>query len=294
MKNQYKEPLISLNKDGEIIDNRLHHYTCKKYRPDTPFFYGFMPYLLMGLCLVVDLSFFYSLFQRVSYDDSTTLIMEVVGLGFAADLVPVYAGVVAKRIRQGISREKVILCLLIAVPVAALIVNIILRASTIELMSADGTVDAAAKALTLISMVVPIFTSVAGFAISYSCYSPLEIQLYRQELALETQRDICRRLQGILGDYAADPDFVQRLTEEDEGKYREALKLQRAKAISYADYVRQRIKEHLANPSSYSALSQDNCDNILQRLDAELALLDGVFQEKAIIKNVREKSDDAA
>ena len=294
MNNKNKELLISLNKDGEIIDNQLHQYTRSKYKPDNPFFYGFMPYVLMGLCITIDLFFFQSLFQRISYDNSTMLFMEVIGLGFAADLVPVYAGVVAKRIHQGISRERFILGLLLAVPITALIINIVLRAATIELMNADGTVDAAAKALTLISMAVPVFTSVGGFAISYSCYSPIEIQLCRQELALETQRDICRRVEGILGDYAADPDFVQRLNEIDERKYQEALKLQRAKAITYADYVRQRIKEHLGNPSSNDALSQDEGNMILKRLDTELALLDGISQEKIKIKKVQDQSNQAA
>ena len=70
--------------------------------------------------------------------------------------------------------------------------------------------------------------------------------------------------------------------------------MQRAKAITYADYVRQRIKEHLGNPSSTDALSQDEGNMILKRLDTELALLDGISQEKIKIKKVQDQSNQAA
>lgn len=294
MKKQTNEFLVRLSVDGELMDDHLHQFTCDKYKADNPFFYGAVPYLLMVLCMTIDFFFFQSLFQRISYDNQTMLFMEVIGLLFAADLVPVYAGVVAKRVRQGLSREKFILGLLLAVPIFALVMNVLLRVATAALMSPDGTVDAATKALSLISMVVPIFTSVGGFAISYSCYSPLEIQMNRQEMAIETQKDICRRLEGILGDYEADPDFVQRLNEIDEGQYQETLKLQRAKAVTYCDYVRQRIKEYLANPTSNNALSKDECNTILDRLDAELAALDRLPKDNLRMRNALDSASDVA
>ena len=50
--------------------------------------------------------------------------------------------------------------------------------------------------------------------------------------------------------------------------------MQRALVLSYADYVRQRLKEHLANPTAINALSEEICVAILERLDRELAALD--------------------
>ena len=50
--------------------------------------------------------------------------------------------------------------------------------------------------------------------------------------------------------------------------------MQRAVVINYCEYVRQRLKEHLANPTAINALSEETCVAILERLDRELAALD--------------------
>ena len=60
----------------------------------------------------------------------------------------------------------------------------------------------------------------------------------------------------------------------DEGKYEAMKKMHRAVVINYCEYVRQRLKEHLANPTSINALSEETCVAILERLDRELAALD--------------------
>ena len=51
-------------------------------------------------------------------------------------------------------------------------------------------------------------------------------------------------------------------------------KMHRAVVINYCEYVRQRLKEHLADPTAINALSEETCIAILERLDRELAALD--------------------
>ena len=51
-------------------------------------------------------------------------------------------------------------------------------------------------------------------------------------------------------------------------------KYQKALVLSYADYVRQRLKEYIGDPTSTNVLSEETCIAILERLEKELAALD--------------------
>ena len=73
------------------------------------------------------------------------------------------------------------------------------------------------------------------------------------------------------------------MVQDDEGKFQEMKKMQRALVLSYCDYVRQRLKEHLANPTAINALSEETCVAILERLDRELAALDKAEKPKVYI-----------
>lgn len=49
--------------------------------------------------------------------------------------------------------------------------------------------------------------------------------------------------------------------------------MHKAQVIGYCDYVRERLKEQLGNPTSNNVLSESVCETILARLDKELGLL---------------------
>ena len=166
---------LKMNQNGELMQSQshLHKLTKAKYKPDTPFLWGPVSYLLMLICTTIDLSFFRSLFQRISYDEPAMILLEVSGMAFAADIVAAFAGILAKRIKQGLSKDKLNLVLLLSVPVFALIINGILRVATMSLSSADGTIDSATIALTIISIVIPICTSIGNFSIGCLTYDPL-------------------------------------------------------------------------------------------------------------------------
>ena len=57
-------------------------------------------------------------------------------------------------------------------------------------------------------------------------------------------------------------------------------KYQKALVLSYTDYVRQRLKEHIGDPTSTNVLSEETCVAILERLDKELAALDSLEREE--------------
>ena len=49
--------------------------------------------------------------------------------------------------------------------------------------------------------------------------------------------------------------------------------MHKAQVIGYCDYVRERLKEQLGNPTSNNVLSESVCETILARLDRELGML---------------------
>lgn len=293
--------LISIDCNGEFVYHGLNSHISKKYRADTPLDKSFVPYLIMAFCAIVDASVFISLFKMISYDSPFMLGVQVAGCLFAFDVVPLYLGIQLIRIKQGLSKDRFIMWLALVVCVLACVMNVVLRLMTMEQMSPDlssattsyfGTVaqesqttsiDATAVALTVFGIILPVLTSVGSFFISYLTYNPLKVRKRFEEEMLVEKKDEIRRLDAILTEYDADTEFAERLVQDDEGKFEEMKKMQRAVVISYCDYVRQRLKEHLATPTAINALSEETCVAILARLDQELAAL-----EKAEVPKVYE------
>ena len=286
--------IFSRDASGEFIYNGLNAHTSKKYKADTPLDKSFVPYLIMLFCAVVDATVFINLFKLISYDSPVMLGVEVAGFLFAFDAVPLYLGIQLRRLKQGISKDRFIVWIAIGVCVLACILNVFLRISTIDLMSPDsasastsyfGTVaeqtastetDPAAIALTVFGICLPVLTSCGSFFISYLTYNPLKVKKRAAEEMLAEKTDEIRRIDAYISEYEADIDFAEHLKEDDEGKYREMQKYQKALVLSYADYVRQRLKEHIGDPTSTNVLSEETCVAILERLDKELAALDSL------------------
>lgn len=284
--------LIMKNRNGEFIYPGLNSHMNKKYKADTPLDNSVVPYIIMVFCALVDTAVFISLFKMISYDSMFMLGIQVAGMLFAFDVVPIYLGIQLRRMRQGLTKERMVLCLALGVCVVAFIINVILNVMTIELMNPDlssaatnyfGTateqttsegVDPATIALTIFRIGCPVLTSVGSFFISYLTYNPLKTRKRTAEEVLAEKNDEVRRLEAVLHEYDADSEFAENLRADDEGKYEEMKKMHRAVVINYCEYVRQRLKEHLADPTAINALSEETCIAILERLDHELAAID--------------------
>lgn len=238
--------IFSRDANGEFIYNGLNAHTSKKYKADTPLDKSFVPYLIMLFCTVVDATVFINLFKLISYDSPVMLGVEVAGFLFAFDAVPLYLGIQLRRLKQGISKDRFIVWIAIGVCVLACILNVFLRISTIDLMSPDsasastsyfGTVaeqtastetDPAAIALTVFGICLPVLTSCGSFFISYLTYNPLKVKKRAAEEMLAEKTDEIRRIDAYISEYEADIDFAEHLKEDDEGKYREMQKYQKA------------------------------------------------------------------
>lgn len=296
--------LISVDRNGEFVYHRLNSHTSKRYKADTPMDKSFVPYLIMVLCGTIDAACFINLFKLISYDSPFLLAIQVAGFLFAFDVVPLYLGIQFRRIKQGISKDKFIMWMALVVCAMACVLNIVLRLMTMDQMAPDLSastvsfigstpqgvqeseatgVDATALGLALVGIVIPFVTSLGSFFISYLTYNPLMVRKRNQEELIAEKKDEIRRLDAILFEYDADTEFAEHLIQDDTGKYEEMKKMQRALVLSYADYVRQRLKEHLANPTAINALSEETCVAILERLDRELAALDKAETPKVYI-----------
>ena len=311
--------LISIDRNGEFVYHGLNSHTSKKYKADTPMDKSFVPYLIMVLCGTIDAACFINLFKLISYDSPFLLAIQVAGFLFAFDVVPLYLGIQFRRIKQGISKDKFIMWMALVVCAMACVLNIVLRLMTMDQMAPDLSastvsfigstpqgvqeseatgVDATALGLALVGIVIPFVTSLGSFFISYLTYNPLMVRKRNQEELIAEKKDEIRRLDAILFEYDADTEFAEHLIQDDTGKYEEMKKMQRALVLSYADYVRQRLKEHLANPTAINALSEATCEAILERLDRELAALDKAETPKvyigAVSKDKTMASNEAA
>lgn len=278
-------------KTGEITNECLHHNNRKRFKSDTPFDNSIVPYLILAFCGTVDGVVFYSLFSRISYDSPMMLGVQIAGFLFGFDIVPIFIGIQYKRLQQGITKDKFVLVMALVVSGLAFAMNIALRIMTIDLLSPStvstatsymGTVtqettetgiDATAIALTIFGMGIPVVTSLGSCLISFITYNPLKIKKQRTAEMMEDTRDEVRRFDAILDDYDAEPNFAENLESEDEAKYQEMQMMHKAQVIGYCDYVRERLKEQLGNPTSNNVLSESVCETILARLDKELGLL---------------------
>lgn len=287
--------LISIDHNGEFVYHGLNSHTSKKYKADTPLDHSIVPYLIMALCGTIDAACFINLFKLISYDSPFLLAIQVAGFLFAFDVVPLYLGIQFRRIKQGISKDKFIIWMALIVCFMACVVNFVLRLMTMDQMAPDlssattsfissvsqrpqesesAGVDPTALGLALVGIVIPFITSLGSFFISYLTYNPLMVRKRNQEELIAEKKDEIRRLNAILFEYDADTEFAEHLIQDDAGKLEQMKRMQRALVLSYCDYVRQRLKEHLANPTAISALSEETCVAIMERLDRELAALD--------------------
>lgn len=275
--------VIHINKRGEILVNDLNSDIKKKFKSDTALDKSFIAYIVMAVCACIDAMCFYSLFALISFDSPLMLATEVVGLLIGFDLIPCYLGIQLKRLKAGMEKDKFILWIALSATVIGVLINLVLRAATIKLISPDGVVDATAISITVFGCFIPFVTSLASFFVSYLTYNPRKEKIRKQELLLNKKQDDIRRLQAYLDEYDANPDFAENLLSDDEKKYESMKKYQTALALSYAEMVRQRLKCHLADPTANNAISEETCASVLNRLEEEIAALNKSVAPKPCI-----------
>lgn len=258
----------------------------RKYEPDSPLDRAFVSYLVMLLCAIVDTGAFISLFQLISFDSPLLIVVEVSGLLFGFDVVPIYIGTKVKKLREKLDTDWFIVWFGLAVFALACTINITLRIITIDQLSPNystttgfeaiaeesgNDINSTALALTIFGILLPIITSIGSFFISYVTFHPLAKRIQNTEQMLAAKKDEMRRLTAILSEYDAyDDRYAEQLKVIDEGKYIAAYNMIRSKTLGYCEYVRLRLKEHIGDPAANNALSEESCTRLIRRLDEEM------------------------
>lgn len=278
--------VITKNPNSEFLYNGIESDLKQKHKADTPMDKSFVPYLIMAFCAATDLTCFLSLFSNISYDNKPMLCAQIAGLLFAFDIVPVYLGIYHKRFRQKLTRDRFPLYIALTVCAAALILNTALNIMTIDLMNPDaasttdffGNVQAqtaseelnpVAVAMTIFRIICPVLTSFGSYYVSYVTYTPVKTRIFRTEKALRIKKDEIRRMEAALDEYRADPEYAEHLYSDDEDKFESMKMMYIAKVNSYGKYIEQRLKEHLADPKSTSALSEKGCRAFIESFERE-------------------------
>lgn len=288
--------LLTLEKNGELSYNGLNSYIKSKYKADSPFEYSFVPYLIMFFCGTVDLLVFLNMFKMLSYESTLIVGVQTCALVLAFDVIPIYLGIHLKKIKLGLTKDKLVLWCAIGVCILGVAVNTSLRIMTMDIMAPDlsdtttsyynnypaenTTTDSedeeenmTAISMAVMGICVPIITSICSFIVSFSTADLIKTRKRRLEKALSEKSDEIRRLNALLFEYESYEDFAEHLKENDHGKFEEMKKMDKALVVEYCEYVRQRLKEYLGDPTSNNILSEETCIAILERLDREIAAL---------------------
>jgi hypothetical protein len=139
--------------------------------------------------------------------------------------------------------------------------------SLLGTVSTEKTSNPLALAFAVFAAVLPAVTSLCSFGISYSTSDPLgkDIEVLDKEVEM-LEADLIQT-GSVLAEYEADSEYYDRICRDDEARYKECIAFTCEKAMYYADYVRERIKEHLKeNPSGINELSKAQYERLIALL----------------------------
>ena len=273
-----------MNKNGSIVFSTKEAVNEIHYKPRSFFERPLIAYTVMLVCAVLDFTLFYQLLSKALYDDPATMYMTTIGLLIGFDFAPCYLGMQFRKSSQGYRVNKVLMGVLAGSFILAFAVNFWLRlemkdvalpdlsttTSLLGTVNKEATSNPLALAFAIFAAVLPAVTSPCSFGISYSTSDPLEKDIEVLDNELEMLEADLIQTGSILAEYAADNEYYDRICRDDEARYKECIAFACEKAMYYADYVRERIKERLKeDPGGINELSKAQYEHLLALLKGE-------------------------
>lgn len=270
-----------MNKNGSLVFAAKKAVNRAHYSPRSLFEHPMIAYLVMIVCAVLDFALFYQLLSKVLYDSPATMYMTTLGLLIGFDFAPCYLGMQYRRASQGYRVNRILMGVLAASFLLAFSVNFYLRlvmkdvalpdlsksTSLLGTVSTEETSNPLALSFAVFAAVLPAVTSLCSFGVSYSTSDPLQKDIEVLDNELEMLEADLTQTGSVLTEYEADKDYYDRICRDDEARYKECIALACEKAMYYADYVRERIKEHLKDdPSGINELSKAQYDHLITLL----------------------------
>lgn len=291
-----KKNLWTVNRQGGLDFGLRRDLTKREFAADSTWEHPTAALVVMLLCASLDFVLFKQLFASFLYDHVLIQWFSIVGLLVGFDCAPIYAGILVRKRSQGYRVPAWLMCLLAAAFTLALVGNIWLRIELRDLVlpasSSTGTslfgavteeteTNPAALPYAIFAAALPIVTSLVSFGISYITSNPLKSRLKTMHTAQVELEASIGELEAILTEYDEDPDLAARLTAEDDEQYETQLGMTREQAVTYCDYVRERIKEHLGDPAASNELSKDSRQALQALFERMEQVEDAVKAEEA-------------
>lgn len=268
-KNRAKEQ----KRDKEFWDNNLERKLAStSYRNDFIQENSLWEVILVIMLACCDFMMFKQLYESVVYDNIITLIVGIAGTLVAFDGAPIYIGMEMKKKSQGFRPMKeVIIGGLLALCIG-LYVYVMLRFSTREMSfrdysSVQSIFDSAVEnyntspyafQLAVSYALLPIATSLMSFIVSFTASNPLKTRLRKLDGEIAGLNEELERLNTMQDEFEDRDHLYDRLVDMDDERLRLSKQSAYEDAYYFDDYVRERLKEHLADPTSTNILSKDN------------------------------------
>ena len=266
MKNNKK--LYQVDKQGNLQFKPLSKLHKEKYKPDSVWNHTWLLMVIIIACVITDIASFASLFSSFLYDSALLRYVCIVGMIIALEISPIYFSYNLKKRACGYNVEAISIYIPLASFVIGVIINIVLRIVTHDLVFPDlsdtttsiiggGGVtknEGSSRSLVyaIFFAIVPILTSLAAMAATYTMSNPLNNERKKLEKAdLEIKQNI-DQMEAIISEYDADSNYLERMLSEDDSTYNAALSMIHNQRDEYFNYSRQRISEYLADPGATS------------------------------------------
>ncbi len=284
MKAKKMEQIYEKNESGRIINHTMELVEDNKKRPHSVLENPIISILILPICLLADTICVINTQSYIVYDSLLILILTTLGLLIGLDLAPIYLGKALKNRSQGLNASKAVIAVLFAAFVIAASFNMALRISVKDLVLPDFSTSATSMIgeaqqsssgsnITLLYAIfvgaIPIITSFASFGVSFNTANPLKDTIIRLRNSKKALEDAIIETEAILSEYGSDKNSYERLISDDEEKYYQTIEMIEEKAVYFADYVREMIKEKLGDTVANNVLSKDTRLRLLKMINED-------------------------
>lgn len=275
-----RKSLWTMDKQGNLVFPLREAQLNGAYTPDSKWEHPYAAIIIMLVCGTLDYVVFKSTFSSILYDAVWLQRLSVIGFLVAFDLAPIYLGILVKKSSQGMKVSTFAVITLSTAFALALVGNVWLRitikdilvpadsvSSTSIFSSSTSSTDSNSAALpyAIVSSILPLATSIVSFVASYMSSNPLRDKLKKLREKQVELEDAIGQLEAVVEEYDEETDYKARLLDEDDSSYENAVRITQELGFMYADYVRERIKEHLGDAAATNELSKD-CRDRLSKL----------------------------
>lgn len=265
-----------IGKRGNLRFPKRARRLNRLFAPDSKWEHPVAAIVVMLVCATLDFVVFKQLFGAILYDQLLIQWLSVIGCLVAFDLAPIYLGILLKKNSQGFRISWFAVGALTFAFVAVAVGNVWLRitvkdilvpddsATASSIFSAAGAVRSNSPALpyAIVSSALPVATSAVSFIVSYVSSNPLKSKLKNlRRIQVDIEDDI-NQDEAILTEYTKNGNITARLNEQDAEMLKLALASACEQGFAYADYVRERISEHLGEAAAANELAKDYRDKL--------------------------------